>query len=636
MVPKGAAGGDADMGATALKRIDLHCHSRFSANTDDWMAGFLGVQESYTDPETVYRNAKARGMTHVTLTDRDTIEGALRLRHHEDFVMGEEVTAFFPSEALHVDVLVWGLEEAQHERIQELRYDLFALVEYLRGQGLPYGIAHPGSFQTGGLRAEHFEVLLLLFPLWEARDGHADPETNQLVEEMIVRSPESLDRLAEKHGRRPAGALRGFGGSDDRSGWDVGTTYTEILFDGGLSAALLHGKTRARGEQGSTQKTAHTAVSLFAGTAGAGGRVASWGIRRAQRSPLLWELLRLPIGRRVIGGALSLAAYGGRQLGVAGSWRAEALKEIGTLLAHADTLSPARHRLLAEAVETTWRHAVVTGLQTLRDQTETRGPRLDEGIRHLAQAQVLVAPYLSAAAYRARQRRHAERLGRLLRSADLLVDLPSEKGPRVAMFTDTFSEVNGVATVLQTMVAHAADRHWPFTLIDCGPRNSAPARETFEPVETLSWKLYSEFPMHILPLLRVLDWCETRRLDLVHAATPGPVGLSALLVARALDLPLVATYHTDLPRLGYFLTRDHSVEELLWTYVRWFYGQCRLVFCPSRLIREDLLDHGVHTQFAPFDQGIDGGLFSPAHRDEELHDRLAAGDKAVVLWVGRI
>ncbi|HET7711639.1 MAG TPA: hypothetical protein VFL80_06890, partial [Thermoanaerobaculia bacterium] len=57
-----------------LKRADLHCHSRFSifkyfrrANTRD----------CYNSPDDVYRVAKERGMSYVTLTDHDSIDGAL-------------------------------------------------------------------------------------------------------------------------------------------------------------------------------------------------------------------------------------------------------------------------------------------------------------------------------------------------------------------------------------------------------------------------------------------------------------------------------------------------------------------------------------------------------------------------------
>ena len=158
--------------------------------TDEWMARMLGVQESYTDPETTYRAAKARGMTHVTLTDRDTIQGALRLAGYPDFVIGEEVTAFFPSEALHVDVLVWGHSPTQHEQIQRHRFNIFRLVDYLNEEELAFGLAHPASFQIGGLRAEHFEQLLVLFPLWEVRDGHSDVADNALVARLLQSSAE--------------------------------------------------------------------------------------------------------------------------------------------------------------------------------------------------------------------------------------------------------------------------------------------------------------------------------------------------------------------------------------------------------------------------------------------------------------
>src|SRR4051812_27306863 len=58
------------------KRVDLHCHTRFSifkyfrrANTRD----------CYNAPEDVYRIAKERGMSYVTFTDHDSIDGALYL-----------------------------------------------------------------------------------------------------------------------------------------------------------------------------------------------------------------------------------------------------------------------------------------------------------------------------------------------------------------------------------------------------------------------------------------------------------------------------------------------------------------------------------------------------------------------------
>jgi hypothetical protein len=54
------------------------------------------ARESYTPPEESYRMAKRAGMDFVTLTDHETIEGAVTLEEHPDFFVGEEVSARFP------------------------------------------------------------------------------------------------------------------------------------------------------------------------------------------------------------------------------------------------------------------------------------------------------------------------------------------------------------------------------------------------------------------------------------------------------------------------------------------------------------------------------------------------------------
>ena len=178
---------DSEPGARAIARVDLHCHSRFSARSELYLARTFGMRSVFTDPHLVYREAKARGMTHVTLTDHDTIAGALQLADFPDFTIGEEISAFFPTEALHVHVLVWGVDEARHREIGELRFNIFELVEYLRSEGLPHALAHPMSV-VSELRAEHYEQLMLLFALWETRNGSSTPIENQISAELVAAS----------------------------------------------------------------------------------------------------------------------------------------------------------------------------------------------------------------------------------------------------------------------------------------------------------------------------------------------------------------------------------------------------------------------------------------------------------------
>jgi glycosyltransferase involved in cell wall biosynthesis len=204
------------------------------------------------------------------------------------------------------------------------------------------------------------------------------------------------------------------------------------------------------------------------------------------------------------------------------------------------------------------------------------------------------------------------------------------------MFTDTFEEMNGVAAVLQPLVAYASENGWPLTMVSCGAkRGSAPAHETFEALDRFGFDIYDEFPLFVPPVLQLLRWCEDSGVDIIHAATPGPMGMIAAMLARTLSLPLVASYHTDLPRLGFFLTSDHIVRESLWTYVRGFYNQAEVVFCPSRAVQDDLVLHGVRTRFENLDQAIDAARFMPGRRSDEVH-RVLGGGKKILLWVGRM
>jgi glycosyltransferase involved in cell wall biosynthesis len=631
---------DSEPGARPIARVDLHCHSRFSARSELYLARTFGMRECFTDPHLVYREAKARGMTHVTLTDHDTIAGALQLADFPDFTIGEEISAFFPTEALHVHVLVWGVDEARHREIGELRFNIFELVEYLRSEGLPHALAHPMSV-VSELRAEHYEQLMLLFSLWETRNGSSTPIENQISAELVAASPALIPRLAEKYGREPVtAAIRPVAGSDDHGGLDVGGTYTQIRLGAGETdpfAALLRRKAALRGTQGSTAKTAHTAISLL--FHGGDGDSRNWLsrtlVRRGMRSSIPWTVLEGQRSRQLAGRFVGLAIdppwrrEGGRALRKAAASGAAEVIRSGALVG-----GGLHHERLATIAETTWERTVRDCFEQLRGTGFTKESL--ETWKTLGQAQTLIAPYLLAATSLARQRIHAGDVHRDLSDKGLLEPWPTSPEPHVAMFTDTIEEINGVAAVLQPLVAFSETQGWPFTMISCGSeRVSRPTHETFKALDRFSFDVYEEFALSVPPVLQMLRWCEDNHVDVIHAATPGPVGMIAVLLARTLGLPLIASYHTDLPRLGYFLTSDHIVRESLWTFVRGFYNQAEIVFCPSRAVQDDLTQHGVRARFENLDQAIDGTRFTPGRRSDEVR-RVLGGGKKVLLWVGRM
>jgi len=123
--------------------------------------------------------------------------------------------------------------------------------------------------------------------------------------------------------------------------------------------------------------------------------------------------------------------------------------------------------------------------------------------------------------------------------------------------------------------------------------------------------------------------------DLVHLATEFPMGYAGLRGARDLQLPIIASAHTDYERYASRYGLDWAVPPG-WAYLRWFYRNAELVLCPSTRYEQHLRSRGVsHT--AIWTRGVDTALFTPRHRSTEFRARLGIGpEDPLVLYVGRL
>src|SRR5262249_23733673 len=131
-----------------LVRCDLHVHSSYSTDSGNFALRKARLGESYTDPQRVYRLCKRRGMQLVTISDHNTLEGALRIADRDDTFLSVEVTTRFAGDELPLHVLVWNLTEEDHRDLQPYRPSVDELVAFLRERRLPHGLAHP-LYQMG-------------------------------------------------------------------------------------------------------------------------------------------------------------------------------------------------------------------------------------------------------------------------------------------------------------------------------------------------------------------------------------------------------------------------------------------------------------------------------------------------------
>jgi phosphatidylinositol alpha 1,6-mannosyltransferase len=153
-------------------------------------------------------------------------------------------------------------------------------------------------------------------------------------------------------------------------------------------------------------------------------------------------------------------------------------------------------------------------------------------------------------------------------------------------------------------------------------------------VSSASFPLYPEVRLGLLGpgIWRQLDAYQP---DLIHLVGPVVNGVGGLLYARARGLPVVASYHTDLPRY----TRHYAIgwlEPGVWKAMRAIHNSCDLTLCPSRAVVNDLREHGFQ-RLCYWSRGVDTGLFSPARRKLPWQAGLGGRLEDVkLLFVGRL
>lgn len=193
-----------------VMRLDTHVHTEASRRR---VRGRLGhtVPASRTTAEHAYDIARARGMDLVTLTDRDSIDGALRLAGRPGVVVGCEVTAVFPEDGVHVRLNVFGLDQAAHREIQRLRHDIRRLLPCLRAHGLFTSLNHAARPVCGPFSAVHLLALLPWVDALETRNGALTAAENRVAQSLAV-----------------AAGKASLGGSDARTSAGIGRTSTEV------------------------------------------------------------------------------------------------------------------------------------------------------------------------------------------------------------------------------------------------------------------------------------------------------------------------------------------------------------------------------------------------------------------------
>ncbi len=624
-----------------MTKADLHVHSKYSEHPSEWFLQRLGAAESYTEPETVYRTAKERGMDFVTLTDHNRIEGSFLLResHPEDVLSGVEATAYFPEDGCKIHILLYGLSAAEFEEVQRLRTNIYDLRDYIQARGLAYSVAHATYFVNGKLRLDHLERLMLLFDVFEGRNGGRNRINNDAWTTALGRlTPDRIGDLHRKYRIEPMSAdpwIKGFtGGSDDHGALFIGSTFTTA--EAGTPAEFLDRlrskATLAAGRHNDYQSLAFTFYkvaydfskskssaltrSLFSRVSEMLFERKSYGFKDWLRSKRL-RAARMRSEDRIQGRFLELI----EALHKGGDKPIE--DKISLVYDKLSAISDDFFRILFESFERDLENGDVVGL--IRNVSSSL-PGL-----------FLSAPFFST-------------LKHMYQGRGLVNELNARYGPertaesrKVLWFTDTLTDLNGVAVTIQEVARTAQEKSMDVRIVtslsgDGKAKDLPPNIINLPAVFDFKIPSYESYTLRIPSLLRALEIIQREEPEMVVISTPGPLGLLGLLISRVLNVRSVGIYHTDFALQAKAIVKDESVVKLLDDYTRWFYSAMDEIRVPTREYIQILRDRGLDpSKMKVFNRGLDTDLFSPRREDwPPLAGRWGIRDGINLLYVGRV
>jgi len=211
---------------------------------------------------------------------------------------------------------------------------------------------------------------------------------------------------------------------------------------------------------------------------------------------------------------------------------------------------------------------------------------------------------------------------------------------KLAIVTETFPpEINGVAMTFGVIASELGRRGHSVAVYRPWRRDLPDSRL---PSDYLQVPM-AGVPIPGYPLLRLGLPAGSRfrrlwsrdRPDLVHVATEGPLGLSAIRAARALAIPVTSSFHTNF----HAYTRHYKISllrDLALGWLRHVHNLTRRTFAPTSDMCLELGSVGFRN-LSVLSRGVDTRQFRPERRSCALRSDWQAGpDDPVVIHVGRM
>lgn len=563
-------------------RVDLHVHSKASKRPSEWFLKKVGARESYTQIDTLYKDAKARGMDFVTVTDHNTIDGALRLveTYPEDTFISVETTTYFPENNCKIHILIFDIGPETFAEIEAVRHNIYLLRDFIKANDLAYSVAHGFYNINKRLTLEILERLMLLFDVFEGLNGARNRYYNETWQQILNGlTCEKIQLLSAKHKIAPMSAtswIKGFtGGSDDHAGIFIGQTATQSdckLSKAAYIQSIKEKRTTGIGRCNDYKSFAFSIYKIFCDYSANARKDSPKGIlalvnevifEQKQSRLKQWVTLRKIKKKQTTKDKITLKFFEDVY-----NWSGNKNLTVETKI---ENIYGSMGRVLDE-------YFIMLLNSFATDLTRGDMGQIFKTLISCLPAFFISVPFFSS-------------LRHLSQDRDLILELKEAAQPnitpkKVLWFTDTLTDLNGVSITLGRFRKEIIKKKLNITFVTCrgqdSPTGEADARLMILPcIFSHTPEFYSAYTLNFPSLMASMEMIYQYRPDRIVISTPGPVGIFGMVMAHILGIESICIYHTDFAAQAEYIFEDEALTECIQTFINRFYSFSTEVKVPT-------------------------------------------------------
>jgi glycosyltransferase involved in cell wall biosynthesis len=210
-----------------------------------------------------------------------------------------------------------------------------------------------------------------------------------------------------------------------------------------------------------------------------------------------------------------------------------------------------------------------------------------------------------------------------------------ERPLRIAIITETFlPKIDGIVTRLCASLPHL--RRMGHIVQVVAPRGV----DEFKGVPVYGVPGFS-FPFYpdlkaAIPNSGLDKALRSFQPDVIHAINPAMLGVAAFFASVSLQVPLVVSYHTHVPKYLHYYGMGFF-EPLMWWGMKLGYNRADLILATSPAMQGELEKHGI-SRVQLWQRGVDTELFHPSRATQKMRERLTGGhpEDKLLLYLGRL